>query len=113
MSTLDGRAILVVEDEPLVAFDICQSLAEAGAQVIAARTRAQALEAATSQDVAAAVLDLVLGDGSKDLCDELANRGIPFVIYSGMPKPPDVSNIFIEKPASSDRLVTALQGLLF
>jgi hypothetical protein len=44
--------------------------------------------------------DLVLGDGSKDLRDELAHRGIPYVIYSGMPKPPDVSVIFIEKPAS-------------
>jgi hypothetical protein len=63
--------------------------------------------------VSVAVLDLVLGDGSKHLCDELADRGIPFVIYSGMPKPPDVSNIFIEKPASGDRLVAGLQGLLF
>jgi DNA-binding response OmpR family regulator len=80
--------------------------------VIPARTRAEALEAISSRDVAAAVLDLVLGDDTKDLCNALADRGIPYVIYSGMPKPSDASSIFIEKPASSDRLVNAIRVLL-
>jgi hypothetical protein len=48
MSILDGRAILVVEDEPLVAFDICQSLAEAGAQALR-RWKRQPLKMCRSQ----------------------------------------------------------------
>jgi DNA-binding NtrC family response regulator len=112
MPSLEGRAILVVEDEPLVALDIHRTFQDAGARVISARMRTQALEAVSSREVSAAVLDLVLADDSEDLRRELTDRGIPYVIYSGMPKPPDEKNVFIEKPAGSDRLVTAIEDAL-
>jgi CheY-like chemotaxis protein len=51
MSSFDGHTILIVEDESLVALDICQSFEDAGARVIPVRTRAEALEAVTSTDV--------------------------------------------------------------
>jgi hypothetical protein len=56
--------------------------------------------------------DIVLGDGSNDLCKELRARGIPVVIYSGMPKPPEMNGIYIEKPASGHLLISAIEQLL-
>jgi DNA-binding NtrC family response regulator len=112
MPSFEGCAILVVEDEPLVALDILRTFQDAGARVIPARTHTQALEAVSSRHVSAVVLDLVLGDESEDLRRELTERRIPFVIYSGMPKPPDERNVFIQKPAGSERLVTAIEDAL-
>jgi hypothetical protein len=43
---------------------------------------------------------------------ELRSRGIPFVIYSGYPKPAGTDEIFIEKPAYPDTLMAALEELL-
>jgi DNA-binding response OmpR family regulator len=112
MPSLEGRAILVVEDEPLVAQDIHRTFQDAGARVIPARTRTQALQAVSSREVSAAVLDLVLGDHREDLRRELTDRGIPNVISTGMPKQPDERNVFIEKPAGSHRLVAAIEDVL-
>jgi DNA-binding NtrC family response regulator len=95
-----------------VALDIHRTFQDAGAHVIPARTGTQALEAVSSRDVSAVVLDLLLGDDSEDLRRELTGRRIPYVIYSGMPKPPDERNVFIQKPAGSDRLVTAIEDVL-
>ena len=81
---LSGEAILVVEDEPLVALDLRQTLESAGAYVFAATQLSHALQLAGHPDISAAVLDYRLGDGDcTPICTLLSERGIPFVFYSG------------------------------
>src|SRR5438045_2393681 len=81
---LSGEAILVVEDEPLIALDLRQTLESAGAYVFAATQLSHALQLAGHPDISAAVLDYRLGDGDcTPICTLLSQRGIPFVFYSG------------------------------
>jgi CheY-like chemotaxis protein len=112
MSDLAGRVILVIEDEPLVALEISETFQKAEARVEVAQTRGAALRG-MRPEVAAAVLDLGLngGDGQA-LCDELKSRSIPFVVYSGYPRPTTLDVPFIEKPSDTAVLVKAIQGLL-
>src|SRR3954447_24899913 len=84
MSTLTGRTILVVEDEPLIALELRSLLEDAGAHVFAATQLAYALRLADHPDLSAAVLDYRLGqEDVEPLCRRLAQRGIPFIFYSG------------------------------
>ena len=111
MTDLSGRTILVVEDEPLVALDICQIFEKANARVEVARTRTAALRQ-IRPEVAAAVLDLGLNDGDgQALCDELKSHSIPFVVYSGYPRPATLDAPFIPKPTNARVLAEAVEGL--
>jgi CheY-like chemotaxis protein len=102
--------ILVIEDEPLVALDISETFRQANARVKVAPTPTAALQC-MGPEVAAAVLDLGLngGDG-KALCHELKSRKIPFVIYSGYPRPVGLDVPFIDKPTDTMALVNAVEG---
>ncbi len=72
---LVGRLVLVVEDEPLVALDVADCLKAAGAQVVIARTLADALRESASADLSAAVLDHGLHDGdTSEVCERLKNE---------------------------------------
>ncbi len=77
--------ILVVEDEPLVALELTQSLREAGFVVAGpARSVAQALTLLAQGGCAAAVLDINLGEEtSEQIARELMRLGAPFVTLSG------------------------------
>jgi len=101
---LSGEAILVVEDEPLVALDLRQTLESAGAYVFAATQLSHALQLAGHPDISAAVLDYRLGDGDcTPICTLLSERGIPFVFYSGYDDVrqnwPDAAHV--QKPADA------------
>jgi DNA-binding response OmpR family regulator len=61
---LDGRVILVVEDEPLVALDVVKALRAAGARVLCAGYLESGLCTTEHPELSAAVIDLHLGDGS-------------------------------------------------
>jgi DNA-binding response OmpR family regulator len=64
-----GRSILVVEDEPLIALDIEQTFAKAGAIVLPTRTLGDAHHLVEQNSLSAAVLDIRLCDGdSEALC---------------------------------------------
>ena len=112
---LSGRSILVVEDEPLIALDLRESLESAGAYVFAATQLPHALQLAGHPDLSAAVLDYRLGqENSAPICSLLEQRGIPFVFYSGYD---DMHQIWpdavrVPKPADGHRLVEAVaEGL--
>src|SRR5436190_21474001 len=111
---LSGRSILVLEDEPLIALDIVESLKPTGAQVLTAGQLLQALRLAADAPLAAAVVDFKIGDGdSAAICDLLKQRRIPFLIYSGydvLSWPADVP--VGQKPATSHKLVTSVTKLL-
>ena len=116
MSTsLSGRTVLIVEDEPLIALDIATVFERAGATALTARTLANARCLVERDGLAAAVLDFGLGDGDAEaLCARLNQRGIPFVLHSGYEHAGEAcrSGIVIPKPANPDRLVDAVGHLL-
>jgi CheY-like chemotaxis protein len=78
-------AVLVVEDEPLIAMQIAQLLAEDGCRVIGpAATVGEALELIGGADLDAALLDVDLnGARSFPIADLLYEQGRPFGFLSG------------------------------
>jgi DNA-binding response OmpR family regulator len=113
--SLRGHSILVVEDEPLIALDLQQSLHKAGAKVLSACTLDRALQLAEHARLSAAVLDYGLSAGNcGPVSERLAQRRIPVVIYSGYPdlrqKFPDA--VIILKPAALTDVVDAVSALL-
>lgn len=111
---LDGRLILIVEDEPIIAMDLQSILGDQGAQTLTAHSIAEALVAVETPSVSAAVLDHALGDGdSSALCRLLAERNIPFITCSGNPHITGacsgVKNV--DKPILEDVFVAAVVEL--
>jgi DNA-binding response OmpR family regulator len=85
---LCGERVLVLEDEPLIAIDIAESLSEAGANIIRAHGSLDAVRRIRNEHVSAAVLDVNLGQGDdcSAVCDELSRQGVPFIFYTGHPR---------------------------
>jgi DNA-binding response OmpR family regulator len=105
---LAGRTILLVEDEPLIALDICDCLQGAGASVLSAHTLSAGLRLASHPEVSVAVVDFRLGDGDGTaICDRLKDRGVPFVLYSGYDTiAKDCgAGIVLPKPATPEQLI--------
>jgi DNA-binding response OmpR family regulator len=88
--SLKGYAILVVEDEPLIALDITTTLEDAGATVIgpcASIDHALSLidTIGPMSPMDGAVLDVNLGkQTSIPIARFLQARGVPFVFHTGM-----------------------------
>jgi len=81
---LQGKRVLVVEDEFLVALDLECELEESGAEVTCASTLVQATGVAKAGAFDAVVLDLNLhGETSYPLADYLAANAVPFVFHTG------------------------------
>ncbi len=79
------RRILVVEDIGLIAFDLAQTLEDAGAIVIGpAGDLETAIQIASRETLDGALLDVDLfGQRSFPVADVLIGRGIPFVFVTG------------------------------
>ena len=110
------RRILVVEDEPLLAFDNEHFLVEAGYEVVA--TVDSLADAA--RYIAEAELHLVLsdirlrgdGDGT-DVARHAAEKGVPVLFVSGL-CPPEAQELAIgclAKPYTDKVLIAALETL--
>ena len=113
--SLQGRSILIVEDEPLIAMDMVQAFRGAGAEVTITSTLKQALILVEHDGLACAVLDHALSDGtSTELCQRLNERNVPFVIYSGHGEVEGAcsTGTDVNKPASMDVLTRTVEGLL-
>jgi DNA-binding response OmpR family regulator len=81
---LDDHTILLVEDEPFIQMDVQQWLEATGARVYAAQTVQEALVVLDTKPITLSILDFKLQGGTADdLCHQLTERKIPFVIYSG------------------------------
>lgn len=85
MPSLEGKRILVLEDEPLVAMLLEEMLLDFGCEVIGpAYSIAQAVPLALEQPLDAAVLDInVNGEMSHSVAAILHSRGVPFVFATG------------------------------
>jgi len=81
----DGRRILVVEDDMLIAMSIEEVLLELGCIVLGPVARLdQAMQLATNEVFDAAILDVTIRGGQTfPVAERLDERGIPFVLASG------------------------------
>ena len=114
-SPLQGRSILIVEDEPLIVMDLTLALEHTGAALTTTNTLKHALLLVEHDGLSAAILDHALGDENSSLLYKRLNeRGIPFMIYSGYPKIEGATHgaLHIQKPASYDVLVAATEELI-
>ncbi|WP_439594341.1 HWE histidine kinase domain-containing protein [Falsiroseomonas sp.] len=85
LARLAGRRILLVEDEPLVALDLEETLRGLGCEVAGpAATLAEALRLAETPRLDAAVLDVNLGgQAAFPVADLLLAQGVPVVFATG------------------------------
>jgi CRP-like cAMP-binding protein/ActR/RegA family two-component response regulator len=85
---LQGKSILVAEDEYFLARDLADELQRQGAIVVGpVATVADARELARSTEVSGAILDIRLGDElAFGVADELAVRHVPFIFATGFAK---------------------------
>ena len=118
LKRLEGKRILVVEDEPLVAMDIAGHLEDAGATVIGPiGNAAAALSLIAQYKVHGALLDANLaGNPIDDIAAALVRNNIPFVFVSGynraaLPKAYDAVEL-LSKPFNANGLLAAVAKLV-
>jgi CheY-like chemotaxis protein len=114
----NGRQILIVEDETMIAIMLEDMLDELGYGVagVAAKTP-QALELIDSVPIDAAILDLNLaGQDSYDIAAALEERGVPFLFSTGYAALAVEERYrerpFLQKPFRQEELQKALSGML-
>jgi DNA-binding response OmpR family regulator len=110
--------ILIVEDEPMLAFAIEDTLIDNGFKIAGvAGELAQALAIIESGGCDAAILDANLsGESAAPAASALASRGLPFLILSGYSSEQQpnafASALRIQKPCRPERLIQALRSIL-
>lgn len=115
---LNGRRILVVEDEMLVLMTIEAVLEDLGCSAIcAAASVADALQVLTNHQFDAAIVDVNLdGEKSYPVADALTQRGIPFAFSTGYGDHGDRLDLnhwpVLRKPYLNSDLVATLQRLV-
>lgn len=113
-TSLAGRTILVVEDEPLIAMEIATALEKVGAVIMTAATCERARELVEVDGLSAAIVDFGLHDRDADgLCTRLNERDIPYVLHSGYTRFSHACRrgAVVPKPASPTALIDALGSL--
>lgn len=82
---LAGKRILVVEDELFVGMDITEALERAGASALGpVMDRSSAQQISDFYDIDAAIVDFKVGGGGiTPLANDLYERNIPFLVYTG------------------------------
>ncbi len=119
MHALEGKRVLVVEDEPLIALVLADILSDAGCVVVGpAYDPEQALSWISSTPVDAAVLDVNLGAGqtSAPVADELQSMNIPYIFATGYSETAlrvqDRDKLRVDKPFDSTKICDALRECL-
>jgi PAS domain S-box-containing protein len=113
----DGKRILVVEDEVMVALNVVNSLAQIGVQPVGpAHSVEQALAAIAGEALDAALLDANLAGAQVDaVAAALTRKDVPFVFVTGYTRdslPAAFRNApILAKPFTEADLIAALRGL--
>lgn len=104
---IDGKRILVIEDEFIVAAMLCDILEDAGAEALGPVGRvSEGLNVIASEQFDAAVLDWNLhGESGSSLAEALQKREIPFVIATGYGA---VEGPFADRPLLGKPYVTSV-----
>jgi DNA-binding NtrC family response regulator len=112
---LSGTRVLLVEDEAIIALDLADTFASAGADVVGPVSSVrEALRLLDGAVVDTALLDFNVADGEvTPVLDLLISRGVPVVIYTGRGLPEALSarhpNLSVlRKPLSTARIVEEL-----
>ncbi|HET6522411.1 MAG TPA: response regulator [Geminicoccaceae bacterium] len=115
---LRGLEVLVVEDDPLVAFDLEDLLGELGCVALGpAGSIARALARLEESRPDLALLDVELGGTrAAPVAAALAAAGVPFALVTGYPptalvEPPFAGAPLLPKPYTLDDLRRVLLGL--
>lgn len=116
-SLLQGKTILVLEDEVLIAMTIEDCLIQAGAENVLIATSLQQVGAFGTLSLDAAVLDVRVKDGtSYELARSLLAQGIGVTFHSGHVQSKDIVDIpnavFCEKPSLPKDLINSVQTSL-
>jgi DNA-binding NtrC family response regulator len=120
---LDDARVLVVENDFIILMELESLLIEAGAEIVGlCQTVKDALVLAEQDGLSAAVLDIHLAsENIVPVAARLANRGIPFILYTGqLTAGSEIDRIrehwpgckIVQKPAHRTTLVTAIADLL-
>jgi CheY-like chemotaxis protein len=116
--SLEGRNILVVEDEMMVLMTIESALTDLGCEATCAGTVASALHLLDGARFDAAMLDNNLhGETSYSVADALKARGIPFIFSTGYGDHGERSSYadrpVLRKPYAQRDLIAALKALMW
>lgn len=115
---LPGRRVLVVEDNPVIAFDIDDALRESGAEVVGPAHDIESGLALIRKDALdGAVLDIdIAGRPVWPIARELKSDGVPFVFVSGdcdKGLPEDFAGaVCLHKPAPTDAILTTVAAVM-
>ena len=110
-----GRNILIVEDEPLIAMMLEDFLETLGHSIAASCDNlSDAMKHAADGEFDVAILDVNLkGESVWPVAHQLKARGVPFIIASGghvEPPPSEFATApMLEKPYTIDRITPALE----
>jgi CheY-like chemotaxis protein len=114
-TSLVGRSVLILEDEPLIALGLKDAFEAEGANVYLASNPNGALHLAKSAILSAAVLDFGSeGDSGSTLRRTLRAYGVPFLYYTGVDDLDEksLSAPIVSKPAGAEVLITTVTKLL-
>lgn len=116
----ERSGILVVEDQLLLAMDICMSVAGEGFETLGpCKSVDSALEVLLGETPKAAILDVNLGSGatSEPIAEELTRLKVPFAFLTAysrdipiMDKFPEA--LFASKPLNDREMKRLLEGLM-
>ena len=82
--SVQGRTVLVLEDEPIIAFALEDLLIECGATPLSCASLEVAHATLKSSEPDLAILDVnIHGERSYPVTEALAERGIPFILATG------------------------------
>lgn len=114
---LDGRKVLVLEDELIIAFALEDMLADLGAEVLVANSLAEAQVKAVEPELSLAVLDVnVHGLKSYSFAEELVARGVPLIFatgYGDAEHPPQFADTrTLTKPYQRQQLLDAISRIV-
>ena len=112
-----NNRVLVVEDEWLIADEICHQLLKAGYRVVGpVPSVREALSFIDEDEVDAALLDYRLNDeDSRQIAEELAAHDIPFAFLTGYdPREIEYCGKYpcLQKPISTEMLLGMVDALL-
>src|SRR3954454_23653706 len=109
------KRVLIVEDEARAGLALAETLKDEGHRVIGPiESQSEAMAALEQPRPDVAILDLTLRDGfCVRLADDLKDRGIPFMIFSGQRRQDAAVDAldgvpWVEKPGGLDEITAAL-----
>ena len=114
---LQGKRVLIVEDEVLLSMMLEDVFSDAGAQVVGpAATVEQAMALIAAEVIDVALLDVFLRDQRSDpVAEILRQRGVPYVLATGYNNPQGAelaSAPTLQKPYRLDQLEASLIAAL-